>query len=205
MDKALKGGPELMAFLDKLPAKLANNLLRGGIRASARVVAKKAKTKVHKRSGKVAASIGVSSRGQSNGVITAKVRTRNSEKGDRGFVAVFLEHGTVAHLISSRGTTHTNANGAKMSVRTINRAARETGATPTKGGTGKKHLVIDGKFVGVSVIHPGISPAPFMGPALAEGAEEAISACASYIRARLTKEGIDAPWAGLADDEDEAA
>ena len=188
MERSLTGGPELLAILDTLPDKLGRNIARGGARAGARVIAGDAYVRVRKKSGKVARSIGVSTRAPKDGVVAAKIRT----KGQHAFIGLFLEKGTVAHLISVREDARPKARGKLVSIRTLNRAAKETGS-----------LEIGGKFVGASVIHPGSKPYPFMLPALEAQADAAVNNTGAYIRARFTKEGLDAPFAGLADDQDE--
>lgn len=51
-------------------------------------------------------------------------------------------------------------------------------------------LVIDGKFVGKTVHHPGARARPFMRPPLATRETAAVDAMIGYARKRLTKEGL---------------
>jgi hypothetical protein len=54
-------------------------------------------------------------------------------------------------------------------------------------------LVIDGKFVGKSVEHPGARAKPFIRPALATRETAAVDAIIRQARKRLTKEGLLTP------------
>ena len=54
----------------------------------------------------------------------------------------------------------------------------------------RKALKIGGKFIRKPILHPGLPEKPFMRPAFDEGAQQAITAVADYIRARLAKEGV---------------
>ena len=190
----LKGGPELVKFLSELPDKIQRNLMRGALRAGAKVVAEEAKLRIHPVTGLTAKSIGVST-GRRNGMITAKVRT----KGPGAYKAPFLEFGTAPHWITARGAKVPTASGRAVSVRTLNRAARIT----ADGDKERHALVINGQFVGQMIAHPGARPHPFMRPALDAKADEAVEAMGAYIRARMTKQGLNAPDFGVADEEDE--
>lgn len=56
----------------------------------------------------------------------------------------------------------------------------------------RKSLVVAGLLREV-VNHPGAAARPFMRPAMDAAAQPALAAAADYIRARLTKQGIDVP------------
>lgn len=90
----LKGFKELAQVLDTLPAKLQSNVMRGALRAGARIIADAAKANAPRVTGKYAASIGVSSRNK-GGVVTASARTRD-------FRAIWLEFGTRPHTITAK-------------------------------------------------------------------------------------------------------
>ena len=55
----LKGGPELLAMIDQLPDQIVRKVLRGGLRAGAVVIARRARLNVHRKSGITAKSIKV--------------------------------------------------------------------------------------------------------------------------------------------------
>lgn len=175
-----------MAFLNTLTPKLARNVMRGAMRAGARVVADEAKVLVPVKSGLTRKDIKV--RADARGmVITSKVQV----KGPGAFKAPFIEYGTGAHWISVEG--------AGASVRTLNRAARMT----TRGNGEARALLINGQFVGQAVHHPGASPHPFMRPALDSKAGAAVAAIGDYVRARMTKEGLNTPDIALSLEEEE--
>jgi hypothetical protein len=91
----LKGGAELMEMLDRIPDRLGRNIVRGALRAGAKVVADEAKIRVG--SARIAKQIKVGSRA-SGTVISSKVSVREA-KGTLGFVAWFLEYGVAPHWI----------------------------------------------------------------------------------------------------------
>jgi len=47
----LKGGPELLQLLDQLPKNLERNVIRGGLRAGAKVIQQQAKANVPVKTG----------------------------------------------------------------------------------------------------------------------------------------------------------
>jgi len=185
----LKGGPELLALLDQIPPKIGRNAVRGGGRAGAVVVRNDAKSRIRRRSGRAAKSLKVSSRIDGDLVI-AKVKM----KGPHSFVGVFLEYGVKPHLISvsdeDRPTTMTRRGERKVGIGTMNKMV-ERGS-----------LVINGKFVGPYVQHPGHGAFPFMRPALDAKAAEAVNAMGEYIRARLSWGQLQAPAVAVEPDEE---
>lgn len=177
----VKGLAELQKFLDQLPAKIEKNIMRGALRAGMNVVKPVASTKVHSVSGALARglNVGTNSKG-------GTVWSRLKAKGPHGYIARFLEYGTLPHFISipeaekpinwrlsiKRGEI------VRASMTTINRNIRS--------------LKISGSFVGPTVFHPGSQKKAFMRPALDEQASAAVVAAADYIKKRLaTKHGID--------------
>jgi HK97 gp10 family phage protein len=163
-------------LLASLPAKVEQNILRGAVLAGANVIAEEARTLC--TSEEVRVSIKTSSRAEP-GLVTAKVKTQ----GKGAYIAPWLEHGTDPHLIAVD-----NAQSGGMTVRRINR----------KGSADS--LKIGGKFVGTTVHHPGATPHPFMRPAFDNRQAAAVEAMGNYVRARLTKEGLDAPPPRAADE-----
>lgn len=86
-----KGLRELGQALDTLPDKLQVNVMRGALRAGARVILNDAKSRVPVKSGRLRDSLKVSTSGK-GGEPKATVRTRE-------FYAPFVEYGTGAHKI----------------------------------------------------------------------------------------------------------
>jgi HK97 gp10 family phage protein len=168
----VKGLSELQAFLDQLPAKMERNVVRGGLRAGARVVMGGAKAiapmgepsarnakRYGGRLGALRDSIRVKT-GARGGKVTASVVVGGKGKwGADVYYARFVEYGTRPHWITSR-------NGGALSI----------------GGMA---------FV-KAVEHPGARPHPFMRPALDTYSGAAVVAAAEYMRDRLaTKHGLD--------------
>ncbi|KKC27305.1 hypothetical protein [Sphingomonas sp. SRS2] len=183
----IKGRAEMDAFLQTLAPKLGRSIVRGGMRELAKVVAEEAKVLVN--SDAVRGSIGVSGRMMPDGTIISKVRT----KGKGAFIAPWLEFGTAAHFISidldARPESKTRRGVRKWSIGLINKAAK------------RGSLIIGNQFVGASVHHPGAEAKAFLRPAADNALGRGMEAMGQYIRARLTKEGLDAPDLGGSDDE----
>lgn len=92
---------------------------------------------------------------------------------------------------SKRGTVYASlkvGNKKAWYARLVEFGTRPHKITPKKAGA----LTIGGALA-VSVDHPGAKPHPFVRPAFDSRAGRAIAAVAAKIRARLTKEGINAP------------
>src|SRR5690606_2190781 len=144
-----KGGKELQAFLDTLPAKVEKNIMRSALRQGANVIKEEAKARVRVDKGDLRNSIRVSTRSR-RGQVTATVKTDD-------FKAKWEEFGTAPHFISvkdsAKPTRKTRRGPRKVSIGTVNKMV--------KNGS----LVIGGDFVGESVAHPGAKPNPFMRPA----------------------------------------
>ena len=58
----LKGGPELLRLLDELPKNLERNVIRGGLRAGAKVIQQQAKANVPVKTGQLKRTIGIGTR-----------------------------------------------------------------------------------------------------------------------------------------------
>lgn len=181
----VKGLAELQKFLDSLPAKVEKNIMRGALRAGATVIRNLARSKIHHISGRLAASIRVTTMAKGK-TITARI-VAGGAKSDIGNRPIWVEYGTRPHLISvqeSEKPINSNASQraagmVRVSMSTINRNLRRV-------------LSIGGKFVGPTVSHPGARPRPFMRPALDQGSQKAVVVSGEFIKARLTKEGLDA-------------
>jgi HK97 gp10 family phage protein len=95
----IKGGAELLDLLDRIPKRLASNVVRGGIRAAAAVVRDDARDRVRgKGTGRLAKAIKVSSPRKDGTIVSVKVQV----KGTDAYVGYFLEHGVAPHEIETK-------------------------------------------------------------------------------------------------------
>lgn len=171
----VKGLAQLQAALDQLPAKIEANIMRGALRAGAKLIQAEARRLVpvappnakNQRlyggyEGLLRDSIRVSV-SLRRGTVTAKVRAGGKVRGTGDpYYARWVEYGTAPH--------------------------RMTASTP--GGK----LLIGGTAFASSVMHPGTQPRPYLRPAMDTQAQAAVQAVAAYIRQRLaTKHGLDVP------------
>lgn len=188
------GLADLQKFLDTLPAKVAANVMRGALRAGAKVIEADARAKCPsapsgfrffglRSQGLLRDSIRVSTRIKGT-TISSSIKAGGKWKGVNIFWVNFVEWGTNAHLISvQESEKNTNLRRSvklgmmvKESMTTINRRVLQIGNT----------------FIGPTVSHPGSKPHPFMRPALDSQAQNAVVAVAEYMKKRLaTKEGLD--------------
>lgn len=157
----IKGLAELHKTLQELPAKIERNVLRGGLRAGAKVMEAEAErlcpeglptldsVKRGARIGELKRSIRVTLRA-SRGTVRATVKAGNKV----AWYAHLVEFGTARHWIKPKS---------------------------------RKSLFIAGLFKEV-IDHPGARPKPFMRPAFDGKWRQAIDAMADYIRTRLPKE-----------------
>ncbi len=184
-DVHIKGLQELYAALQTLPAKMEANVLRGALRAGAKVMEAEAKRNVPVsppnqenqrlyggRMGLLRDSVRVSVRLR-RGQVLATVKAGGKVKGGgEAYYATWVERGTAAHFIPSRK---------------------------------RKGLTVNGG-VYAGVMHPGARPKPFMRPAFDTQHTAAAEAAREYIRGRLAeKHGIDVPGPGSELDTDPAA
>jgi HK97 gp10 family phage protein len=103
----IKGLAELQAALDTLPAKIEANIMRGALRAGAKVLATEAAANVHSVSGDLAASVRYGVKlDRAGGKLTAYVRAGgHGKKGGakiKAYYANMVERGTAAHVIKAR-------------------------------------------------------------------------------------------------------
>lgn len=157
----IKGLAELHKTLQELPAKIERNVLRGGLRAGAKVMEAEAErlcpeglptldgVKRGARKGELKRSIRVTMRA-SKSTVRATLKAGNKV----AWYAHLVEFGTARHWIKPRS---------------------------------RKSLFIAGLFKEV-IDHPGARPKPFMRPAFDGKWRAAIDAMAEYIRVRLPKE-----------------
>lgn len=100
LDVKIKGFAELDKALAELPDKIERNIVRGALRAAAKVTEAEAKRLVPVRSGKLQASIRVSSR-LVKGRPVATVTAGGNKKG-QPFYAHLVEFGAKAHFIKPK-------------------------------------------------------------------------------------------------------
>ncbi|MEO8101333.1 MAG: HK97-gp10 family putative phage morphogenesis protein [Betaproteobacteria bacterium] len=168
---AVKGLDKLNEFLQQLPVKIEKNVLRGALRAGAKVIMARAKQNVPVSppnsenarlyggyAGALRDSMKITVRAR-GGTVTASVKAGGKTKrGGDAFYAHMVEFGTSAHLINGK-----------------------------LGGS----LFLGGLFA-KQVMHPGARPHPFLRPAMDAAAQPAVIAAAEYMKKRLeTKEGLD--------------
>jgi len=158
-DINVKGLAELQAFLDQIPAKMEANVMRAALLAGAKPIlaAAKAGVPVGEPSGKGARIYNLY-----QGALRDSIRV-SSRIDNRG--------GKVTASIKAGGK------------------ARKTGAVVfyahmVEFGTRPHSLSKNGKG---EVSHPGVSPRPFMRPALDANAAAAIVGAGEYIKKRLAK------------------
>lgn len=89
----VKGLSQLQAFLDSLPAKVEKNIMRGAMRAGAKVLREEVKAGAAVLSGQMRDGIKVVTNSR-RGRVTAGVRAR----GPHGYLATFHEYGTKTGL-----------------------------------------------------------------------------------------------------------
>jgi HK97 gp10 family phage protein len=95
-DVGVRGLKEINAFLQQLPAKIEKNVLRGGLRAGARVVQAEVKATAPVATGQLRDGVKVSTGGK-GGQVVAKVKLT----GPHAFLGNWLEYGTAAHQITA--------------------------------------------------------------------------------------------------------
>jgi HK97 gp10 family phage protein len=177
MTVQLKGADELRKALRELAPKIQANVIRGGLRAGAKVIMKSAQEKVPTHLGilKSTISIGTSLR---DGVAKATVRAGSRVKGGGRKGAVGAERGAFYYAMVEFGT-------------------KPHEILPKNG----KSLFFAG-FNGSIVHHPGAKPKPFMRPAMDENIGAAMAAVGVYINKKLgTAHGLDTPDPELAQDD----
>lgn len=155
----IHGLRELEKKLNALPERIEKNVVRGALRAGARVIANEAKALVPVEDGTLKKSIRVSARvDRQAGQVRSKITAGNKE----AFYAHMVEFGTAAHMIAPKQT-----------------------AEPKKAIA----FEVNGEGVVVShASHPGAKEKPFMRPALDNKATAAVEAFAEYAGKRIEAE-----------------
>lgn len=98
----IDGMAELEKALGELPVKLERNVMRGALRAGAKVIADEARRKAPRDDGDLQKSIRVSSR-VVRGQPTVTVKAGGAKKGEYDvFYAHMVERGTTAHFIKPK-------------------------------------------------------------------------------------------------------
>ena len=170
------GGAALDALLGTLPVNIEKNIMRGALRAGAKVFLAIVKQNIPVEHGALRQSARITTRVR-KGEVTASVKV-----GDKNvYYANMVEFGTRPHLISVQDSEKgvNKKTGKVLSMRTINKNVMKIGNT----------------FVGPTVRHPGARPHPFMRPAADAGFEAAVNAVQAHVRKRLSKEGLTVPEA----------
>lgn len=90
----IKGARELAQFMETLTPKIQRNVMRGGLRAGANVIAPVVRSGIHPQDGVLAANVKVRTGGRGDQV-TARIYTRV-------FYARFVEYGTKPHTITAK-------------------------------------------------------------------------------------------------------
>lgn len=169
----VKGLGKLNELLQLLPAKLEQNVLRGGLRAGAKVVMDEAKR---------LCPVGPTSMenmklyGGYEGALRDSIRLSVSAKGGR-----------VTASVKAGGKS-------KKSKADVYYAhmIEFTGAKPHKITGSHGNFLFIGDHPIKSVMHPGFQAKPFMRPSLDGRAQAALLAAAEYMKKRLaTKEGLE--------------
>lgn len=162
-----RGKSDVQRFMAGLPEQIASKLLVGAGRAGGKVIADEAKDRVISQD--VADNIVVRTKREGSRIL---VRI-TVKKGFALSVGNWLEWGTSPHFISVDARQRDG-----RSVRRINEQGDHAS------------LMINGKFVGETVYHPGAHAHPFLRPALDLKEREAIGMAQAYINARITPQGI---------------
>lgn len=185
----LKGGPELLAFLDAFPDRLVKGALRSGMTAAAKPIRDQARVNVRRKSGRLAKAIRTGSpRIEQDGTVTIRVMVDKSKP--HGFLGHFIEYGVAPHFI--------NAGTSGISARLLTRKSSRLGMGKDEE-TGA--IRIGNEWVSGTVFHPGFPAMPFMRSALDMRAEDAVNALGARIRSYLSgKTGFTAPLAQVDDD-----
>ena len=100
-DFMVEGLADLNAQLQDLPARIEAKVLRGGLRAGARVIQQEAKRLVHDVSGALSASIRVTTQTR-QGTVYALVIAGKHRAQDDPYYAHWVEFGTAAHWIKPK-------------------------------------------------------------------------------------------------------
>jgi hypothetical protein len=172
----LKGQEAQQRRRDEVPAKV-KRMLQGAARAGATVIADEAKARVPSDAVRDGVVIGRAK--ERDGQITVRITVQDGWAQSLG---TWLEYGTSAHFISV-DPNFADGRTAQRINRLDTDAAKEGQSGP--GGS----LVINGKPVGATVLHPGSRAEPWLRPARDVKAREAVAAAQDHIDARMRRAG----------------
>ena len=99
----VKGLAELQAALDQIPAQMERNIMRGALRAGAKVLLAEAQstTEFADDSGALRASLRITTSVR-RGTVTAAVKAGPTKRDKRPWYARLVEYGTKAHIIRAK-------------------------------------------------------------------------------------------------------
>ena len=164
----VSGLKELNSLLQKLPANIERNLMRGAMRAGQKVLADATKSNL-RSNGSV-----------DTGELEKSVRVRFKRSSERfgwirSFVIVGNKKAYYPHWVEYGTATYYTGNG-----RTVGGAYNIAPKTADS-------LFLGGSFA-ESVMHPGMRPKPFIRPAVDNNADNAINQVAEYLQKRIPAE-----------------
>lgn len=160
----IEGLSDIHKYLQDLPVKLEKSILRGGLRAGAKVIADAAKAAAPAKSGALRDSIKVRS-STKKGKVSAIVTAGNAKAW-------------YSHIIEFGSGSFYAGMGKKSKRKPYQINARR-----------QRSLSFNGQLI-ESVMHPGVKPKPFLRPALDASQHEAIKAAADYMKKRIAKENL---------------
>lgn len=174
-DASLKA---VLAELDKIPAKIEVNIVRGAVRAAAKPMLEAARNNVPEKTGKLRDSIRLSANlDRRAGMVSVKIRAGGRTKKGDPYYAHMVEFGT-ASFYQGAGRTI----GKPYIIRGKNADGSEAKSSTKRGA-----LKIGGNLVS-QVMHPGIRAAGFMRRAFDANGQAVVNAYAEYMRKRIPKE-----------------
>jgi HK97 gp10 family phage protein len=135
----VKGLAELQRFLDTLPAKLEQRIMRGALRKGMRLIHVQAKSDVAVEDGVLRDSMKVATSVR-GGTVRAILRSKD-------FKARFVEYGTSAHVIAGKNGGWLNFGG--VFARSVNHpgASKKPFMRPARDGRAQDALVAAGNEV----------------------------------------------------------
>lgn len=154
----LKGGKEIQEFLNTLAPKIEKSIMRGAVRAGAKVLLDEVKQNIPVLSGDARDSVRISTSAR-KGKVTASVKAGNKKV----YYLKWVEYGTAAHSITANGgflsfggifTKSVNVSGIQAkpfmrpaidtkSTEAINAAGEYIGKRLTKQGLNAPSLEVD--------------------------------------------------------------
>jgi hypothetical protein len=177
----MRGRNEVSSFISQLQKDMETKLLRGAARAGGKVVADEIKER--SKSEEVRDNLRMRT-SAAEGRVTVRIDVK---PGWARSLAIWAEYGTAPHLISVDESQRSG-----MSIGRINRLAKDEDSSHS--------LVIGGRFVGTTVLHPGAQPYPAFRPALDIKQRDAIATAQAYINNHVAPSGIKGDAEGEGED-----